>query len=69
APLELFCAGAWQLGRMRLEREIRALSREMKERERQGELPPELLARKVALTRELEKYKGMGAPPAPPGSP
>ena len=67
-PIDLFRAGAWQLSRMRVEREIRALSDEMKEQERQGDLAPELLQRKVALTRELEKYKGMGAEPTPPGS-
>ncbi len=64
-PLELFRLGAWQLGRMRLEREIRALSREMAEREREGELPADMLQRKVTLTRELEKYKGMGDAQAP----
>lgn len=67
-PIELFRAGAWQLGRMRVEREIRALSDEMKEQERQGELGAELLQRKVALTRKLEKYKGMSVEPTPPGS-
>ena len=53
---------------MRVERKIRALSAEMKEQERQGELGAELLQRKVALTRELEKYKGMSVEPTPPGS-
>jgi hypothetical protein len=64
-PRELFRVGAWQLGRMRLEREIRELSREINESQRQGASPADLLRRKVALTRDLEKYKGMGPEEAP----
>jgi DNA primase len=67
-PLELFRAGAWQLARMRVEREIRKLSREMHEQEREGTLPTDLLKKKVLLTRELEKYKGMSPEPTTPRS-
>ena len=67
-PLELFRAGAWQLARMRVEREIRKLSKEMHDREREGTLPTDLLKKKVLLTRELEKYKGMSPEPTTPRS-
>jgi len=67
-PLEIFRAAAWELDRMRLEREVRNLSREMHDRERQGELPAELLRRKADLTRELGKYKGIDGGRAPSGS-
>ncbi len=67
-PRELFRAGAWHLGRLRLERAIRELSREMNECQRRGESPADLLRRKVTLTRELERYKGMGPEEAPSGS-
>jgi DNA primase len=67
-PRELFRAGAWHLGRMRLERAIRELSTEMNECQRRGESPADLLRRKVVLTRELERYKGMGPEGAPSGS-
>jgi DNA primase len=66
-PLEIFHAAAWELDRMRLEREVRNLSRELHERERQGELPAEMLRRKADLTRELGKYKGIDGGRVPPG--
>ncbi|OGP85947.1 MAG: DNA primase [Deltaproteobacteria bacterium RBG_13_65_10] len=66
--LEIFRAGAWQLERMRLERESRALSREMSEHQRSGDVPADLQRRKADLTRELGKYKGMDATHVPPGS-
>lgn len=68
APLEIFRAAAWELDRMRLEREIRRLSWEMQEHERQGEFPAELLRRKADLTRELGRYKGIDGGRVPPGS-
>ena len=66
--LEIFRAAAWELERMRLEREIRGLSREMQERERQGESPADLLRRKADLTRELGRFKGIDGGRVPPGS-
>jgi hypothetical protein len=53
---------------MRLERESRALSREMSEHQRSGDVPADLQRRKADLTRELGKYKGMDATHVPPGS-
>jgi hypothetical protein len=67
-PLTIFRAAAWELDRMRLEREIRNLSREMQEREHQGEHSDELLRRKADLTRELGRFKGIDGGRAPSGS-